>query len=83
MKIDVLLFAQLKEAAGKERLSLELEEGTRVRELAEHLMSGPDFYRLRGLPLLYAINENFVSQEDLLREGDTLALMTPVSGGAR
>ena len=82
MKIDVLLFAQLKEAAGKDRLSLYAEEGVRVRELVERLMNGPKLYELRELPLLYAVNENFVSQENLLRDGDTLALMTPVAGGA-
>lgn len=82
MKVDVLLFAQLKEAAGTDHLFLEIWEGTPVKELVEHLMEEPRFLRCKDLPFIYAVNENFVSQDRILHEADTLALMTPVSGGA-
>lgn len=82
MKVDVLLFSQLKEASGKDRLSMEVKEGTPVQELVERLMADPRFVRCRDLPLVYAVNESFVSRDDILQEADILALMTPVSGGA-
>jgi len=82
MKVDILLFAQLKEAAGKDYLSLDVEEGTRIQELVDRLMEESCFSRVRDLPLVYAVNESFVSKDDILQEADTLALMTPVSGGA-
>ena len=83
MKINVLLFAQLKDAAlGKDRLLLEVNEGTRIEELVEKLILEPPFSQCQKLPLIYALNENFVPGETLLNDQDVLALMTPVSGGA-
>ena len=82
MKIHVLFFAQLKEAAGDSCLRLETREGASVEELVEKLMKGPRLAPFGRLPLLYAINESFVPKDAILSEGDTLALMTPVAGGA-
>jgi len=81
MRVDVLFFAQLKEAAGKERLSLDVEEGTRVQELVERLMEEPYFRQYRNLPFVYAVNEIFESVEKKLADQDRLAIMTPMSGG--
>jgi molybdopterin synthase sulfur carrier subunit len=82
MKVNILLFSQLKEAAGKDRLSLEVEKGTPVQAVVERLMADFRFSQCRDLPFVYAINENFASKDDILQESDTLAVMTPVSGGA-
>ena len=82
MKIELLLFARLKEAAGRDRWWLEIAEGTKVRELAQKIIHEPDLADCRELPLLYALNESFVTGDETLNEGDTLALMTPVAGGA-
>lgn len=81
MRVEVLFFAQLKEAAGKERLSLDVEEGTRVQDLVTKLMKEPNFSQCRSLPLVYAVNETFEGVEKELADQDRLAIMTPVSGG--
>lgn len=82
MKVNILLFSQLKEAAGKDRLSVDVEKGAPVQVVVERLMADFRFSQCRSLPLVYAINESFVSKDEILQEADTLALMTPVSGGS-
>lgn len=81
MRVDVLFFAQLKEATGKERLSFDVDEGMRIQDLVERLMSEPRFSRCRELPLVYAVNETFEGAEKKLADHDRLAIMTPMSGG--
>ena len=76
MKIRVLFFAQLKENFGAERV-LEAPEGMTVGRLATQLTA----VAAAALPLVYAVNENFVLSDQTLQDGDTLALMTPMSGG--
>lgn len=82
MKVDVLLFAAVKDACGRESLRVELDEGTRVSEAIGTLRRYPAFTALEKLPLLFAVNEEFVQEDTVLRDSDVLAVMTPVSGGA-
>ncbi len=81
MKVDVLLFAQLRDAISADHLELEVEDGTTVSQLAEELMASRGDERVRGLPLRYAVDETFVSDDYRLRDGDSVALIPPVSGG--
>jgi molybdopterin converting factor subunit 1 len=79
MKIKVLLFAGLREKAGQGEMDLELEAGVRAQDLPGRLF-GP----LMAEPpksLRYAVNEDYVSPERLLRDGDEVALIPPVAGG--
>ncbi len=83
MKARVRLFARLSELAGTRETEVELGEG----------LSAGDAYRLlcRRYPplagyahsLMYAVNAEYVSPEHPLADGDELALIPPVSGGAR
>jgi molybdopterin synthase catalytic subunit/molybdopterin converting factor small subunit len=75
MRVKVRLFAGLRERAGvAER---ELEGVTRVSEVWPALGLGdePD-------GLLYAVNRRYAEREDVLSDGDEVALIPPVSGGA-
>jgi molybdopterin synthase catalytic subunit/molybdopterin converting factor small subunit len=75
MRVKVRLFAGLRERAGvAER---ELEGVTRVSEVWPALGLGdePD-------GLLYAVNRRYAEREDALSDGDEVALIPPVSGGA-
>ncbi|HEX2863296.1 MAG TPA: molybdenum cofactor biosynthesis protein MoaE [Deinococcales bacterium] len=82
MKVNVLLFARLRRAAGRAAWTLECDEpegGLSVREAAERCAAefGLD---LRGV--MAAVNERYAQPADRLRDGDELALVPPVSGGA-
>ena len=96
MKITVLFFAQLREVFGVPEQIIEVSEGSTVKAVAEHVISRPAGPRnldpeisrfarndidLNSTSILYAVNENFVSADEELHHGDTLALMTPVAGG--
>ena len=83
MRVDVRLFAILRERAGCERVSIELEPGATVADaigaLAEHAaLTGI----LDRLPVTMAVNRDYASAETVLHSGDELALIPPVSGGA-
>jgi molybdopterin synthase catalytic subunit len=74
---DVLLFAAARDAAGQERLAVELPEGSRVADLALAL---PQLAAI--LPRCrIAVNHEFADAERALNPGDEIAVIPPVSGG--
>ncbi len=77
MKVSVRLFAGLRERAGTDELELELPEGARVADaLAEVQHLAP------GVSLVLAVNREYADEGVVLRAGDELAVVPPVSGGA-
>lgn len=77
MKVAVRLFAGLRERAGTGGRDLELPSGARVADvwLALGLGSEPP-------GLLYAVNKEYAEGGRALADGDEVALIPPVSGGA-
>lgn len=76
--IKLLLFAQLRDQAGKQEIYINIK-GKSVKELKEVLKESYSFDELDSV--MVAINEEFVSDEEVIREGDVVALIPPVSGG--
>ncbi len=79
MRVQVLLFALFREQAGQARLELDLPEGATVAD-AKTLLEKQYPVQLSGG--LAAINERLAQPGDVLRNGDELAFLPPVSGGA-
>lgn len=79
--VELLFFAQLKEALGKDRELLELDEGRTIDEVVESLKTRAEWRSVASLPLTFAVNEQVVSGAHTLRDGERLAFLTPVSGG--
>ena len=77
VKVRVKLFAALREQAGTRERELELAEGAGVGDVWGALGLGAE---PRGL--VYAVNRSYVDRETPLREGDEVAVIPPVSGGA-
>lgn len=76
-QVQVLLFAALGERAGRRRVSLTLTPGARAGDVWPALaLEGPVPEGLR-----YAVNTEWVGPDHPLEAGDTVALITPVSGG--
>jgi molybdopterin converting factor small subunit len=75
MRVTVRLFAGLRERAGTSRL--EVDGVTRVGDVWAKLGLG-------DAPggLLYAVNREYAGPGDVLHDGDEVALIPPVSGGA-
>jgi MoaE-MoaD fusion protein len=82
MRVCVLLFAGLREAVGQKQLFLELPEDASLAELMAQI--GGEFpavaaYRGR---LVISVNAERAALDRVLREGDEIALLPPVSGGS-
>ena len=77
MHVTVRLFAGLRERAGTSKRGLELPSGARVAEVWPSLGLGEE-----PTGLAYAVNRAYVERERELADGDEVALIPPVSGGA-
>ncbi|HEY6399098.1 MAG TPA: molybdenum cofactor biosynthesis protein MoaE [Solirubrobacteraceae bacterium] len=77
MQIRVRLFAALRERAGASEVELELPEGALVRDALARFGALAE-----GVPVVMAVNREYVDPEAELRPGDELALIPPVSGGS-
>jgi molybdopterin synthase catalytic subunit len=75
--ITVRLFAGLRERAGWDVRELELPSGATIGDVWKELGLGA---QPRGL--LYALNKGYADKSTVLSEGDEVALIPPVSGGA-
>ncbi len=82
MNVQILLFARIAEAVGEREISLDLPEGSTVNAAWDQFES--QYPQAQGLRagLAFAVNENYIrSAEHIVRDGDTLAVIPPVSGG--
>jgi len=75
VRVTVRLFAGLRERAGTARR--ELEDVARVSDVWPRLGLGDE-----PSGLLYAVNREYATRDRELRDGDEVALIPPVSGGA-
>jgi molybdopterin synthase catalytic subunit len=73
----VKLFAALREQRGAREVELELEDGSRVDAVWPALGLGDE-----PAGLVYAVNRSYAARDAVLVEGDEVALIPPVSGGA-
>ena len=84
MRVEVRLFAILRERAGRDQVEVELEPGATVADAIEALA---EHTTLRGildrLPVAMAVNRDYAAPDTELHAGDELALIPPVSGGAQ
>lgn len=82
MKVNVLFFGLTHDLTGFPREEVEVAEGERLDDLWRRYEAR--FPRLRELAgsLLAAVNEEIVDRSRALRDGDEVAFMPPVSGGA-
>lgn len=81
MKVRVKFFAILRERAGAGEVTQEIQEGSTVRDLWQRLQQEYPKLNVPGLRLLYAVNQNYVSPEEVLKEMDEVVFLPPVSGG--
>ncbi|TAK03149.1 molybdopterin converting factor subunit 1 [bacterium] len=81
MKVKVKFFAILRERAGTGEITKEIREGSTVRELWEILKR--DYPKLAPVEmrLLYAVNQDYVNADYVLKELDEIVFVPPVSGG--
>jgi molybdopterin converting factor subunit 1 len=77
VQVVVKLFAALRELAGTGERRLELDDGATTGDVWSALELGQE-----PPGLLYAVNKEYAERDRPLAEGDEVALIPPVSGGA-
>jgi molybdopterin converting factor subunit 1 len=81
MRIQVKLFAILKDLAGASDIALELPDGATIMDAAKQLSER--FPKLAPYlkRVAFAANQSYTDKTTILHDGDELALIPPVSGG--
>lgn len=81
--VTLLLFAQLRELAGARQTTIALRRGATTAHALDHLRGRPAMRELLArLPVVTAVNGEYAALGHALRDGDTVAVVPPVSGGA-
>src|SRR5205823_13082570 len=82
MQIRLRLFATYREIVGSRQLAWSVRDGTTAGELVDQVLAKYPRLRAHRAAMLVAVNESFATPDVGLQEGDEVALMPPVSGGA-
>lgn len=80
MHLSLLFFAALRDLVdrGEDTFETQADELS-VAQLCQKLMAAHPQLRLEGVRV--AVNEEFVTPDHLLHDGDVVAFIPPVSGG--
>ena len=77
MKVKILFFGILREAAGKQEMIInDINESESLQNHLVSLIPGLKDYAFR-----LAINQEFINSNCTLKEGDIVAVMPPFAGG--
>lgn len=82
MKFEVLFFATIKLRTGVSKAQIELaQDAPTVQDLLDEVVKIYPKIEASLSSLLVAVNKEFASKDQILRENDEIALFPPVSGG--
>jgi MoaE-MoaD fusion protein len=82
MRVRILVFGVLKDVLPESSASPELPEGARVQDLLDQYRNSFAEREELWRSVAVAVNREYVAAAHVLREGDEVALLPPVSGGA-
>ena len=79
MTISVLFFGATAAIAGQRRVEIDIPAGTKASDVFERLVT--DHPRLKAHRLHLSVNQQYAHGDEMLKDGDELAIFTAVSGG--
>ena len=82
MRVQVLFFGVLRDLVGQASESLELDDDATVADVIEHYQSRIPKIREMLPSLALSVNQHYSGAGAVLGDGDEVALLPPVSGGA-
>ena len=83
MRLTVLLFANLAELIGERSFTIELDDASEptARTLLDQLIVQHPALEPWTDRIAIAVDEQYATRDTVLRDGQTIALIPPVSGG--
>ena len=82
MVVTLFYFAKVREALRHSSETIEMKSGWRVGDLLHLLEERHSEFAGIGRSIRVAVNQEFVGNDYVLHDGDEVALIPPVSGGA-
>jgi molybdopterin converting factor subunit 1 len=79
MKVQVLFFGATADAAGTREIEIDLTEEISAENAFGEIVQ--KFPQLEKHKLLFAVNQEYANGDEIIKNGDELAVFTPVSGG--
>ena len=80
IRVTLRCFASVREVLGTDVLTVELQSDTTLESLRQKLAEAHP--QLSRLPLAFAVNRDYARGDQLLRDGDEVAFIPPISGGS-
>lgn len=77
--MKVLYFAEIKELVAKQSEEIAIANELTVEQFKSNLLE--QYPMLKNKTYQVAVNEEFVKDDDIVQQNDTVALIPPVSGG--
>ena len=84
MSVKVLFFASLRDAVGRESLTLEISTTASVEQFMRQLVtavSAAAYAALSNEAVRIAVNQDLVQADVEIHDGDEVAFLPPVTGG--
>ncbi len=79
INVQVLFFGATADEAGAREIEIELNENAKASDAFSEIVG--KFPRLAQHKLLFAVNQEYASGDEIVKDGDELAIFTAVSGG--
>ena len=81
MRVRVRLFARLREIAGRDQWDCEVPAGASVSDVWHRVSNDHRALAPFEAVISCALNASFASRQTVVKEGDEVAFLPPVSGG--
>ncbi len=79
MKVQVLFFGATADETGEREIEFEAAENADASNIFAQIVG--KYPRLQNHKLLYAVNQEYANGDEIIKNGDELAIFTAVSGG--
>ena len=81
MRVSVLLWAQMRIAAGREKIEIDMADGARLEEALDRLYAQNPALAVHRPFARAAVGNEYVDGDPILQPGDEISLIPPVQGG--
>ncbi len=79
MSIQVLFFGAVADVVGRRLHEIDVSDGTPANSVFDMILT--EYPRLASHKLHFSVNQKFATGDEVIRDGDELAIFTAVSGG--